>query len=101
MALLVRGVSRRNTAALIHGLRRSFTQYANHLPPLPPLEEWGVKFPPGRTVDLGMIRPWLINVRAQAKCLSQFGLAADDGVPKTVVEIYPGVYINFPITFVT
>lgn len=80
--------------ALVRGPRRPFTQYAKHLPPLPPMDEWGAKFPPGRTVDLGLIRPWLVDIHAQAKCLSNFGLADDDGAPKTVVEIYPGVYIS-------
>ena len=89
MVPLLRAVSRRNITALIHGPRRSFTGYAKHLPPLPPLDQWGVKFPTGRAADMGLIRPWLLDVRAQAECLSQFGLA-DDGVPKTIIEIYPG-----------
>lgn len=94
-------LSRRNLAILRRpALRapaascRSFTQWAKHLPPLPPMSDWKQIYEPPRGGEYGMIRPWLSNIEAQSKCLKKFGLDKDDGIPKTVIEIYPGMWYH-------
>lgn len=68
----------------------SYRSWSPHLPGLPPPVEWKEIFEPQRSGEDGTIRAWLSNVDAQFACLERFGLDVDDGIPKTVIEIYPG-----------
>lgn len=68
----------------------SSRSWSTHLPELPPTSKWEKTFDGQKGGEDGTIRAWLSNVDAQFECLEKFGLDVDDGIPKTVIEIYPG-----------
>lgn len=69
--------------------RRGVKSFAKHLPALPPTNEWPKIFP-NITRSVREVRPFMKNMKSAMDTLSAFGLDANDGNPKTVVEIYPG-----------